>query len=46
MPALLVLFQVSGLVPVEELKVRGVLWGPQVVEQGQEGQQVVQQAPI
>lgn len=42
--ALLSLFLVLGLVLVEELEVQRVLWGLQVVELGQEGQQVGQQA--
>lgn len=44
MLALPVLFLVLGLVLVKELAVQGVLWGLQVVELGQEGQQVQQQA--
>lgn len=44
MPALLVLFLVLGLVLVEELEAQRVLWGLQVVELGQEGQQEGQQA--
>lgn len=44
MPVLLVLFQVLELGPAEELEAWGVLWGLQVVEREQEGEQVVQQA--
>lgn len=44
MSALPVLFLVLGLVLVEELEVQRVLWELQVVELGQEGQQVGQQA--
>lgn len=46
MLALPVPFLVLGLVLVKEMEVRGVLWGLQVVEPGQEGQQMLQQVPL
>lgn len=48
MLALPVPFLVLGLVLVlvKELEVRGVLWGLQVVEPGQKGQQMQQQVPL